>query len=58
MSLKKLHLNKETLRFLQPELLEHLAMGIQVTPKTNTCPPPPTKTCIVSCNYICDLKFQ
>ncbi len=56
MSLKTLQLNKETLRLLQPEQVEYLAMGIQVTPRSNTCPPPPTKTCVLSCYYICELK--
>lgn len=59
MSLKKLQLNKETLRFLAPEEVDYLAIGvINEPPKTKiTCPPPASKTCNLTCNIICDLKI-
>jgi hypothetical protein len=68
MSLKKLQLNKETLRFLLPDQIEHVAMGNKkgdsltcltavTCPSVVICPPPPvTKTCNLTCNIICELK--
>jgi hypothetical protein len=67
MSIKKLQLNKETLRFLSPKDLDWAA-GINVpsytcpsvTCPSATCPsltcPPRTQTCRLSCYIICDLK--